>query len=145
MLGSSVQNCCLACLVPSQQFCILVWCLIKIILDQNETHMTTGNVNIFVWNSSEAIMWFERLNVQVVAHMCINTWPVALQHFIYALSTNMHIYVALRWTFIHLCLVVQPFFLVMASCLDSHSYRILFLVLKFNGTERTLLAKTLKH
>jgi len=57
----------------------------------------------------------------------------------------MHFYVALRWTSFHLCLVVQPFFLVMASCLDSHSYRILFLVLQFNGTEKTLLAKTLKH
>lgn len=110
ILDSRVHNC---CLVPSQQFCILVWCMIKIILDQNETHMTTGNVNIFVWNSSEVIMWFERLNVQMVNHMRINTWPVALQHFIYALSTNMHFYVALRWTFIHVFLVVQPFFLVL--------------------------------
>jgi hypothetical protein len=145
ILDSRVQNCCLACLVPSQQFCILVWCMIKIIPDQNETHLTTGSVNIFVWNSSEAVRWFERLNVQMVNHMHINTGPFALQHFIYALSTNMHFYVALRWTFIHLCLVVQSFFLVMASCLDSHLYRILFLVLKFNGTGRTLLAKTPKH
>jgi hypothetical protein len=101
ILDSRIQNCCLGYLVPSQQFCILVWCMIKIILDQNETHLTTGNVNIVIWKSWEAIMWFERLNVQMVSHMHINTCPVALQHFIYALSTNVHIYVALRWTFFH--------------------------------------------